>query len=306
MDKTTIETMEMVTSANVDNYEALTKQRGRLNITPSNPHLFTYGTIIEDPEQISSEGEYTFCVFRVGIGKSFCHKKEADEGFENIPLREGYDSTYLENSHNSKVFKMDYIIYSSENVLLTHVIKCKIDVQEYQASHREQICKVCLGKADFYCENDDEYFCAEDDEKLHENENNIHSDDQLAKTMQELRAKHIRVPIQDAKLHKFGNCAEHPKKQNEYYDRLRNKAFCTMCAIDMAQGKKDGQNNLVSLDHAYSVAKQRAENPDAALEQRKAMIKQQMDQIAQKIEGIKKQSQAAQNKITEMVEEALK
>ena len=79
-----------------------------------------------------------------------------------------------------------------------------------------------------------------------------------------------------------------------------------MCAIDMAQGKKDGQNNLVSLDHAYSVATQRAANPDAALEQRKAMIKQQMDQIAQKIEAIKKQSQLAQNKITEMVEEALK
>lgn len=137
MDKTTIETMDMVTSAKVDDYEALTKQRGRLNITPAKPRLFTYGTIIEDPEQLSSEGEYTFCVFRVGIGKSFCHKKEADEGFENIPLREGYDSTYLENSHSSKVFKMDYIIYSSDNVLLTHVIKCKIDVREYQASHSE-------------------------------------------------------------------------------------------------------------------------------------------------------------------------
>ena len=280
MDKTTIETMELVTSQNVEKFEALTKQRGRINIPANNPRLFSYGTIIENAEEIGSDNEYTFCVFRVGIGKSFCYKKLADEGLENIQLKEGYDSTYLENSNNSKVFRMDYIIYNSENVLLTHVIKCKIDVKAYQDSHKEELCKVCQEKAHCYCENDDEYFCDEHYHQLHENENNIHPDDDIVtKTMQYLRSKHVRVPIQEAKLHKFGNCNEHPKKQNEYYDRMRNKAFCTMCAIDMAQGKKDGQNNLVSLDHAYSVAKQRAENPDAALEQRKAMIKQQMDQI---------------------------
>jgi hypothetical protein len=43
--------------------------------------------------------EYTFCVFRVGIGKSYCHKMQQDEGIENISLKDGYDSVYLENSN---------------------------------------------------------------------------------------------------------------------------------------------------------------------------------------------------------------
>ena len=63
-----------------------------------------------------------------------------------------------------------------------------------------------------------------------------------------------------------------------------------MCAIDMAQGKKDGQNSMVSLESAYSAAKKRAKNPDAALEQRKQMIRNQMDQISGKIAAIKNQA----------------
>jgi hypothetical protein len=74
----------------------------------------------------------------------------------------------------------------------------------------------------------------------------------------------------------------------------------------MTQGKKDGQSNLVSLKSAYSLAKQRASNPDAALEQRKQMIKTQMDSISKKISAVKSQSQAAQNVITQIVEKALR
>jgi len=36
--------------------------------------------------------------------------------------------------------------------------------------------------------------------------------------------------------------------------------------MDLAQGKKDGQSSLVSLESAYSLAKTRATNPDAALD----------------------------------------
>ena len=61
----------------------------------------------------------------------------------------------------------------------------------------------------------------------------------------------------------------------------------------MAQGKKDGQNGLVSLDSAYTIAKKRAKNPDAALEQRKQMIKNQMDVIQNKITAIKAQANNA-------------
>ena len=102
MDKTSIEAMEMVKDSNLDSFEALTKNKGRLNISKNNPKKFTFGTIVEDPAEFSSDSEYeyTFCVFRVGIGKSFCHKmtNEASdfENIENIAPRDGYDSVYLE------------------------------------------------------------------------------------------------------------------------------------------------------------------------------------------------------------------
>jgi hypothetical protein len=124
--------MEMVKQSNIEHFEALTKIRGKLNISKNNPKKFTFGTIIENAEDIMKDTEYTFCVFRVGVGKSYCHKMQQDEGIENITLKDGYDSVYLENSNpNKKVFQMNYIIYSSENVQLTHVIKTRIDVEEY-------------------------------------------------------------------------------------------------------------------------------------------------------------------------------
>lgn len=107
----------MVKQSNIEHFEALTKLRGKLNISKNNPKKFTFGTIIENAEDIMKENEYTFCVFRVGIGKSYSYKMQTDEGIENIQLKEGYDSVYLENpSQNSRLFQMNYIIYSSENV----------------------------------------------------------------------------------------------------------------------------------------------------------------------------------------------
>ena len=79
-----------------------------------------------------------------------------------------------------------------------------------------------------------------------------------------------------------------------------------MCAIDKAQGKKHGENPYVSLAAAYSSAKKKARNPDAALEQRKQKLRNQMDQISSKIAAIKGQAQTAQDTITKIVEKALK
>ena len=45
---------------------------------------------------------------------------------------------------------------------------------------------------------------------------------------------HERLEIQDAYGEKFGKCEMHPKRRNEYYDKNKNRAFCTDCAIDMA------------------------------------------------------------------------
>ena len=81
----------------------------------------------------------------------------------------------------------------------------------------------------------------------------------------ELALDHNIISIDDAKP-KFGNCKNHDRK-NEYYDMKRNKACCTMCAIEMSSGGKQGGNvNLVSLENAYSIAKKRIKMPDSSLE----------------------------------------
>jgi len=100
-DRTQIETIEMVTQANLERFEALTKFRGRLNISRNEPKKFTFGTIIENADDLSQDTEYTFLVFRVGVGKSYSHKMTPGENAESILMKEGFDSVYLENPNQT-------------------------------------------------------------------------------------------------------------------------------------------------------------------------------------------------------------
>ena len=75
-----------------------------MDISKNNPKCFTFGTIIEDADEISQDMEYTFCVFRVGIGKSYYQKVEPGDDIDQIQLKDGYDSVYLESSQASKAF----------------------------------------------------------------------------------------------------------------------------------------------------------------------------------------------------------
>lgn len=72
-----------------------------MNISKNAPKKFTFGTIVEKAEDISQDTEYTFCVFKVGVGKSYCHKYTPGEDIESIPLKDGYDSVNLEYSNNN-------------------------------------------------------------------------------------------------------------------------------------------------------------------------------------------------------------
>jgi len=100
---------------------------------------------------------------------------------------------------------MNYILYSAENVLLTHVIKCRIDVEAFHLALEMATCKLCANEAQWYCENDQEYFCQSCDELAHEADVNLNDNDnpndQKAKRLDLLRVQHKRVAIQDAKPH---------------------------------------------------------------------------------------------------------
>ena len=56
-----------------DPMATLAKVPSRLNISKTAPKRFKFGTIIEKPEDIGLGQELIFCVFRVGIGKSYIH-----------------------------------------------------------------------------------------------------------------------------------------------------------------------------------------------------------------------------------------
>ena len=62
---------------------------------------------------------------------------------------------------------MQYILYSADNVILTHVIKCRIDVGELQQALELEVCALCSEPAAIYCEDDQMYFCASCDELAH-------------------------------------------------------------------------------------------------------------------------------------------
>ena len=86
--------------------------------------MFTFGSIIESAEQLSGSGEFTFCVYSVVIGKAYCHKETE---VEYVPtLKPGYDSVYLEKPDDK--FQMEYLVFSPENVSLTHIIRTRIVV----------------------------------------------------------------------------------------------------------------------------------------------------------------------------------
>ena len=222
---------------------------------------FTYGTIINESDDLSEDTEFTVCVFNVGIGKSFCHKvpENDDEKHDyEVPNRPGYDSVFLERASNLKALKMDYMIYNSENAVLTHVIKCQLEIKDL--GKRSPNCKICKDEAIYHCENDNEYFCQKCDDIVHGHgaeptETGEVKELLQTKIMSMMREKHTRVLIQNEKKSRFGQCKNHPKRSNEYYHKAKGAAYCSLCAIELEKKNKENETISVLLDQAYSVAK---------------------------------------------------
>jgi hypothetical protein len=40
-------------------------------------------------------------------------------------------------------------------------------------------------------------------------------------------------------------CSEHPENPNEFYDKRKNKALCTICAVNLAWGSKKDKNEII-------------------------------------------------------------
>lgn len=84
---------------------------GGLAIAPGKPKVFTAGAIIENPDDLYEGQMYWFYLFKVVVGKSYCHRRREEEKksaatssdeYSKIPLPPGYDSVYLEGESPCK------------------------------------------------------------------------------------------------------------------------------------------------------------------------------------------------------------
>lgn len=59
----------------------------------------------------------------------------------------------------------------------------------------------------------------------------------------------------------------------------KSKAYCTECAIKIAQESKEKSGGLILLETAYKTEKEKAQNQDLELDLRTKTILQQMDVV---------------------------
>lgn len=81
-------------------------QHGGLPISQSKPKVFTAGAIVDNPEDLNESQMYWFYLFKVVVGKSYCHRRREDEkkaeDFGKINLPPNYDSVYMEGESARK------------------------------------------------------------------------------------------------------------------------------------------------------------------------------------------------------------
>ena len=202
---------------------------------------------------------------------------------------------------------MEYQLYNADNVVLTHIIKTRIEVEENQVSDENAVCKFCQAKAEKYCENCQEYFCQTCDDLAHGGDE-IETHDDRGRIINTLRTQHTRVAIADARPYRFGKCSNqmsHRNRQNEYYDKKKNQAYCTECAIEIAQNSKD-KKSLKLLEDAYKEAREKVRNEDPDLKTRAKSIWTQMELIKEQMKEIKHQAETAEQLIKDTVRKAFK
>ena len=135
----------------------------------------------------------------------------------------------MEDNLSKEAFHHRYKVFNSENVLLTHIIQTRLSLSDMVNTEGDQAnCEICSKVPDLatiYCQNCEKYMCDECDDTVHEME----EDDQQANpVLQKIIAamtNHKRDPINNIRV-RYGKCIDHPERDNEYFDLLRNKALC--------------------------------------------------------------------------------
>ena len=186
----------------------------KLNISKSNPKKFIFGSIptgqdrslpigynnqselglTVKEDKISSEPENVFCVYKVGVGRTYCHPHMPDlETEDQIVLPDEYDSVFFEKPRpvespndsssrlgksdamttSEKFLEMSYKVFSHENAILTHIIRTKISIKENSQVDEGWCSGKCGDHSACYCNDCDKEYYETCWSEIHELEEHI-------------------------------------------------------------------------------------------------------------------------------------
>ena len=115
---------------------------------------------------------------------------------------------------------------------------------------------------------------------------------------------HKRVNV-DQRGKDYGYCIEHPTRKNEFYCYCCQNAYCSECILT-GLTKNDGKNhNLINIEIAYNNALNEAKNNDVALEDKKALIHDQINLIQDKLRSVRSNAENIQTQITKILEDCM-
>lgn len=265
---------------------------------PSSGLMFPTGHLTLSESTYVSAKLIEVMLCKVSVGKSYCvNAKNFSTGMFNSKssLPPGFESIYLyvdeEGLEETQVYRHDFIIFDNTQVLPVYLVQYEFDPKKEEALN-EVFCDICQESvATIYCINDDACLCHDDDDELHNRGNKV-------------MKNHQRCPINERPKN-FGMCQEHNMKF-EFYCSIDHVPLCVYCKINGSHSSGDmAWHPLVQISIAYSKSLAESKEADPLLEKRKTQITELLSQIDSKIKEVNRNSSFVEERLYQILLEAL-
>ncbi|KAM3142405.1 hypothetical protein pb186bvf_005562 [Paramecium bursaria] len=245
-------------------------------------------------DQIQRNKTYQMILSRIAVGKSYCLPDKTAMK-DKYKLIQGFESIYLFNEDEDPmtgVFKHDYVLFENSRVLPCYIVNFEFD-QKKEDNLNAVFCDICNDNtATIYCKADDMCLCYECDEEHHLKGGKLVS-------------KHVRIPIQD-KPKSFGFCHQHPDQKLELYCTVDRQPLCVYCKIGGSHSTGESAGHpLVKIQDAYVKSIYESKEIDPLIEKRKNQLAELLQQIDLKIKDVNKNASYVENRIYQILQEAL-
>eukprot|EP00742_Colponemidia_sp_Colp-10_P004319 GILJ01004608.1.p1 GENE.GILJ01004608.1~~GILJ01004608.1.p1 ORF type:complete len:562 (-),score=83.28 GILJ01004608.1:168-1853(-) len=241
--------------------------------------------------------EYLLC--KIGVGRSYC-LEESTPPTDKIAIPPGYESIYLHRAENEtgaegevvgKSYKHDYILFDSPQVLPCFLVNFEYDpaMEEKMKAPRCDVCEEAI--ATVYCTADNARLCADCDEETHSHN--------------KLVSRHIRVPVSEQPK-SFGVCSTHPDVTVEFFCPTCHVPVCVHCKmVGTHSAGEAASHKLIGIADAYKGALSASQKMDPLLDRRRTTVKEQLRLIDDRLREVNKNSSAVEEKIYQILQEAL-